>query len=115
MEYSSTTLEIDLDDWEANTVYSCLFEDNGGDDPVCRTAGVPSRGFSVLQGNDGNIRTFSIRDVDTTQYPFPRSHTCFNRIDLPYYKSKEWLHETLKIAVSTSATGFDMEEKMTPR
>uniref|UniRef100_A0A6U3VGG6 HECT-type E3 ubiquitin transferase n=1 Tax=Ditylum brightwellii TaxID=49249 RepID=A0A6U3VGG6_9STRA len=125
--------EIDLDDWEANTVYSGLFQDNGGDDPVCRwfwevvrenfdqetrarllqfvtgTAGVPSRGFSVLQGNDGNIRKFSIHGVDASQYPFPRSHTCFNRIDLPDYKSKEELHERLKIAVSTSATGFDME------
>mmetsp|Transcript_9526 Transcript_9526/g.13776 ORF Transcript_9526/g.13776 Transcript_9526/m.13776 type:complete len:87 (-) Transcript_9526:243-503(-) len=76
---------------------------------IAGTAGVPSRGFSVLQGNDGNIRKFSIHGVDASQYPFPRSHTCFNRIDLPDYKSKEELHERLKIAVSTSATGFDME------
>lgn len=35
--------------------------------------------------------------------------TCFNRIDLPIYDTKDELREKLKIAVATSATGFDIE------
>lgn len=132
------------------------------------TSGVPSRGFSVLQGNDGNIRQFCINgtswrcsDSDTiivklhpelayTHFLLHRcykrilalpkssvstncangnrspywpssidtSHlglfhsvlflfsTCFNRIDLPVYSSKDELREKLKVAIATSATGF---------
>jgi len=76
---------------------------------VTGTSGVPSRGFSVLQGNDGNIRKFTVHGVDPGHYHYPRAHTCFNRIDLPMYSSKEELLEKLRIAVSTSATGFDIE------
>ena len=36
--------------------------------------------------------------------------TCFNRIDLPIYSSKEELSEKLKTAIATSATGFDIEQ-----
>jgi hypothetical protein len=35
--------------------------------------------------------------------------TCFNRIDLPLYQSKEDLYEKLKLAVTMVATGFDIE------
>lgn len=35
--------------------------------------------------------------------------TCFNRLDLPVYGSKEELLEKLKISIATSATGFDIE------
>uniref|UniRef100_A0A7S4N172 HECT-type E3 ubiquitin transferase n=1 Tax=Odontella aurita TaxID=265563 RepID=A0A7S4N172_9STRA len=76
---------------------------------VTGTSGVPSRGFSVLQGNDGNIRKFTVHGVDPAHYPYPRAHTCFNRIDLPMYTTKEELLEKLRVAVSTSATGFDIE------
>lgn len=40
-----------------------------------------------LQGNDGNIRKFTIYG-DKNVKVFPRAHTCFNRIDMPIYKSK---------------------------
>merc|ERR1712232_1416468 len=76
---------------------------------VTGTSGVPSRGFSVLQGNDGNIRKFNIQGVSLDSYLFPRSHTCFNRIDLPMYTSKEDLREKLKIAVQIEPTGFSIE------
>eukprot|EP00592_Proboscia_alata_P014440 CAMPEP_0194393738 /NCGR_PEP_ID=MMETSP0174-20130528/123464_1 /TAXON_ID=216777 /ORGANISM="Proboscia alata, Strain PI-D3" /LENGTH=763 /DNA_ID=CAMNT_0039189457 /DNA_START=265 /DNA_END=2553 /DNA_ORIENTATION=- len=68
---------IDMDDWKAHTEYSGHYEDEGEDHQVVQwfwevvsdvfdmeykarllqfvtgTAGVPARGFSVLQGNDG--------------------------------------------------------------
>jgi hypothetical protein len=40
---------------------------------------------------------------------YPRSHTCFNRIDLPLYEEKEELEEKLKIAITIAATGFYIE------
>ena len=49
------------------------------------TSGVPIQGFGYLQGNDGNVRKFTLHG-DKNVKVFPRAHTCFNRIDLPIYK-----------------------------
>lgn len=38
----------------------------------------------------------------------PRSHTCFNRLDLPPYKSYEQLCDKLKFAVNETE-GFSQE------
>ena len=124
---------IDMDDWQSNTIYSGPYESKGSahqcviwfweivqDDFdqemkarllqfVTGTSGVPARGFSVLQGSDGNIKKFAIHGVDRNQYTFPRAHTCFNRLDLPDYSSKKEMLEKLKIAVTTSAVGFGLE------
>jgi len=124
---------IDMDDWEDNSIYSGLYETKGKRDKVVEwfwdvvrnefdqetkarllqfvtgTSGVPTRGFSVLQGNDGNIKKFAIHGVDRKAYSYPRAHTCFNRIDLPNYTSKKELYEKLKAAVTLSSVGFDME------
>jgi len=125
--------KIDMDDWQVNTIYSGLYETKGRQNQVVEwfweivrndfdqemkarllqfvtgTSGVPSRGFSVLQGNDGNIKKFAIHGVDRASYMYPRAHTCFNRIDLPNYETKKELLEKLKLAVTTSAVGFGME------
>eukprot|EP00535_Pseudo-nitzschia_heimii_P005716 CAMPEP_0197189868 /NCGR_PEP_ID=MMETSP1423-20130617/20545_1 /TAXON_ID=476441 /ORGANISM="Pseudo-nitzschia heimii, Strain UNC1101" /LENGTH=880 /DNA_ID=CAMNT_0042642105 /DNA_START=453 /DNA_END=3095 /DNA_ORIENTATION=- len=123
---------IDLDDWKAHTEYSGAYEELRIHHPtvewfwetleefndemkarlllfVTGTSGVPSRGFGVLQSNDGNIRNFTIHGVSAEICFYPRAHTCFNRIDLPVYDSKELLQERLKLAVTMSATGFDIE------
>jgi len=123
---------IDLDDWKAHTEYSGEYEELGIHYPtiewfwdtleefndemkarlllfVTGTSGVPSRGFGVLQSNDGNVRNFTIHGVSAEICFYPRAHTCFNRIDLPIYDSKEKLQERLKLAVTMSATGFDIE------
>jgi HECT-domain (ubiquitin-transferase) len=73
------------------------------------TPGVPSRGFGVLQGNDGNVWKFTVHGVLVDVCLYPRAHTCFNRIDLPRYICKEDLLEKLKLAVTMVATGFDIE------
>jgi E3 ubiquitin-protein ligase NEDD4 len=89
--------EIDIDDWRENTEYSGAFEDTGGYHEVCEwfwevvseldqemkarllqfvtgTSGVPAAGFGVLQGNDGNIRPFTIHGVKlSSPCPFPRT------------------------------------------
>lgn len=123
---------IDLDDWKEHTEYSGDFEHVGPDYPTCQwfwtvveefdqemkarllqfvtgTSGVPSRGFGVLQGNDGNIRKFTIHGVSVHTCLYPRAHTCFNRIDLPAYETMDELRDRLKLAVTMVATGFDIE------
>jgi len=121
---------IDLVDWKSNTLYAGEFfkshqvckwfwqivEDDFDDEMKARllqfvtgTSGVPSRGFSVLQGNDGNIKKFTIDSVPLSISVYPRSHTCFNRIDLPLYTTKKEFSEKLKEAVTSCATGFSMD------
>jgi hypothetical protein len=39
----------------------------------------------------------------------PRSHTCFNKLDLPVYDSKEELDAYLSVVVNMEVTGFSME------
>ena len=124
--------EIDLDNWMENTEYSGNYDSTTELPETCQwfwevvaefdqemkarllqfvtgTSGVPSRGFSHLQGNDGNIRLFTIHGVPIEVCLYPRAHTCFNRIDLPQYKTKDDLRERLKLAVTMVATGFDIE------
>ena len=70
---------------------------------------MPARGFGVLQGNDGNVRKFTIHGVNLGVCLYPRAHTSFNRINLPIYESKEDLREKLKLAITMVATGYDIE------
>jgi len=124
---------IDMDDWMDNTKYSGYYESKGKRHQVVEwfwdvvkndfdqemkarllqfvtgTSGVPPRGFSVLQGNDGNIKKFCVHGVSIDQYFYPRAHTCFNRIDLPNYSSKNELRERLRQAVSLNYVGFGEE------
>ena len=129
--------QIDLQDWQKNTEYTGRFENVNENTErenevitwfwsvveqdfdvemrarllqfVTGTSGVPAQGFSVLQGNDGNIRKFTIHGVELEMYVFPRAHTCFNRIDLPLYTSRDQLLEKLKLAVQMEAVGFGIE------
>jgi E3 ubiquitin-protein ligase NEDD4 len=90
---------IDMYDWEFNAIYSGIFEasmkgkrhkcvdwfwqvvrDDFDQEMKARllqfvtgTSGVPTRGFSVLQGNDGNIKKFAIHGVNRESYAYPRA------------------------------------------
>jgi HECT-domain (ubiquitin-transferase) len=88
---------IDMDDWEANIKYAGAFKETGNKHKVVQwfweivrddfdqemkarllqfvtgTSGVPSRGFSVLQGNDGNIKLFCLQGLDGIIHGFPRA------------------------------------------
>jgi hypothetical protein len=88
--------EIAMEDWIENTEYSGEYDDIGSDHQSCQwfwevvtefdhemkarllqfvtgTSGVPSRGFGVLQGNDGNIRKFTIHGVALGVCLYPRA------------------------------------------
>jgi len=98
--------QIDLNDWRRNTIYTKSYKSLGDNHPVIRwfwecvgeyddetrcrllqfvtgSSRVPVSGFSGLQGNDGNVRLFTIDSVSLKDSIFPRAHTCFNRLDLP--------------------------------
>jgi E3 ubiquitin-protein ligase NEDD4 len=124
---------INIEDWKLHTLYTGEFDGTHGDNQWCDwfweiiendfdqetrarllqfvtgTSGVPSGGFAVLQGNDGNIRKFTIHGVKAEICLYPHAHTCFNRIDLPTAATKEELHERLKFSIQMAATGFGIE------
>lgn len=122
---------IDMDDWIANTEYTGDFAAQGANHKVVQwfweavrdmsqdqrakllqfttgTAGVPVQGFAFLQGNDGNIRKFALHGAKAVKV-FPRAHTCFNRLDVPIYKTKAELQHRLTQAITMEATGFGIE------
>ena len=99
---------IDVDDWEANTVYRSTNPSNRvvkwfwecvrefSDEQRCKllqfttgTTNLPVEGFKGLQSARGVSRLFQVTLVPTTNAPgeptspLPRAHTCFNTLDLP--------------------------------
>jgi len=72
------------------------------------TGGVPVQGFVALQGPHG-VQPFTLNGIKKSVSYYPRAHTCFNRIDLPLYTSKEELKEKVLLAVQMEATGFSIE------
>ncbi|EJD46029.1 ubiquitin-protein ligase [Auricularia subglabra TFB-10046 SS5] len=117
--------EIDVDDW-------CKFTDYRGyevNDEVVQwfwkcvrswpserksrllqfatgTSRIPVNGFKDLQGSDGPRRFTIEKSGDPSQ--LPKSHTCFNRIDLPPYKDYASLEHKLTLAVEETV-GFGQE------
>ena len=73
---------------------------------VCGTCRVPVGGFAELMGSNGAQR-FCIEKVGKETW-LPRSHTCFNRLDLPPYKSYDQLVEKLNYAIEETE-GFGQE------
>ena len=62
--------------------------------------------FSELMGSNG-AQKFCIERVGKENW-LPRSHTCFNRLDLPPYRSYEQLKEKLLFAIEETE-GFGQE------
>ena len=123
---------IDVVDWKQNTQYVREYAQLGSAHPVVKwfwavvenftdeqrarllqfvtgSSRVPVQGFSSLQGNDGNVRLFTIDSIPFETSIFPRAHTCFNRIDLPLYNNSEELKEYLSKAIQMELTGFGLE------
>ncbi|KAK2564722.1 E3 ubiquitin-protein ligase HECW2 [Acropora cervicornis] len=59
-------------------------------------------GFAALRGSTGP-RKFCIERWGEFS-KLPRAHTCFNRLDLPLYRTYEELLEKLTFAVEESET-----------
>jgi len=126
------TPEIDVNDWEANSEYTNFT----AQDKVIKwfwqlvrsyshekralllqfvtgTTCLPAGGFKDLTGagqhNSGPIiRKFKIRQLDAS-FVLPRSHTCFNVLDMPSYKTKAELEKNMEIALTMGAVGFGTE------
>jgi hypothetical protein len=78
---------------------------------VTGTSKVPVGGFKSLQGMNGPQK-FQIhlmkernnaKDINST--PLPQSHTCFNQLDLPIYKSEDELREKILMAIREGNVG----------
>nr|CCA27010.1 HECT E3 ubiquitin ligase putative [Albugo laibachii Nc14] len=68
--------------------------------------------FKALLGSDGRVRRVGIRLVSCgTPFEglFPQAHTCFNRIDLPIYESKEKEETYLNLVINMEIAGFSMQ------
>ncbi|RUS88330.1 hypothetical protein EGW08_003901 [Elysia chlorotica] len=117
--------EIDVDDWEKNTIYKHYQRNNKQvvwfwkmvreiDNEkrtrllqfVTGTCRLPVGGFAELMGSNGPQR-FCIERVGKETW-LPRSHTCFNRLDLPPYRSYDQLVEKLNYAIEETE-GFGQE------
>lgn len=125
--------DINVNDWKLNSEYTGEYEKKGVNHKVVKffwevieedfsveqrarllqfttgTSGVPASGFAMLQGNDGNIRKFTVNSITKSSSIFPRAHTCFNRIDLPLYDNKKELKKYLTLAIQMECTGFDID------
>jgi hypothetical protein len=72
-------------------------------------ARVPVQGFSHLMGRDGVLRRFTLTSVELSQAVYPRAHTCFNRIDIPLYESKEDLIKGFEFVLELGDATFSMD------
>ncbi|KAI8972706.1 E3 ubiquitin-protein ligase RSP5 [Pilobolus umbonatus] len=117
--------EIDIDDWKKHTDYRGYTEQ---DDVIqwfwrcvtswdsetksrllqftTGTSRIPVNGFKDLQGSDGPRRFTIERSGNVDQ--LPKAHTCFNRIDMPPYRTYESLVAKLTMAVEETM-GFGQE------
>ena len=116
------TRTLDIEDWKASSMYEgCTekteqikffweileeYSEQQRADLLQFCTGstrVPVEGFQSLQGSDGP-RKFCLQLVDDVKR-LPNAHTCFNRLDLPRYPTKEVLKQRLQLAVD-GAEGF---------
>ena len=75
---------------------------------VTGTSRVPIDGFRGLKNNRNELSKFTIVSVPYSKGILPRSHTCFNRLDLPVYPEKRILKSALDyITMNTFAFGIE--------
>ena len=117
--------ELDVDEWEKHTVYRNYAKNSKQimwfwqvvremDNEkrirllqfVTGTCRLPVGGFAELMGSNGPQK-FCIDKVGKETH-LPRTHTCFNRLDLPPYKSYEQLKEKVLFAIEETE-GFGQE------
>ena len=120
--------KIDIDDWRIHTkLKNCTVETplvlwfwdivkSYDEDKRARllqfvtgSPRVPIQGFKALQGVNSELRLFTIhliRNANTDN--LPKSHTCFNRIDLPPYETYDKLRDKLTQAIEETM-GFAMQ------
>lgn len=126
---------INVNDWKANTNYRGEYVKKKANHKVIKwfwqyvesrnqeerakllqfctgTSRVPVAGFSALQGRSGQVTPFVLESADIKKKVYPVAHTCFNRLELPLYKTKAHLYQRLSEACSSSlgdGAGFFIE------
>ena len=72
---------------------------------------VPIGGFSELESNRGEISRFTIEMVPykQNQKNFIKAHTCFNRIEVPSFPTKELLQEAIEFVCQCEIFGFGID------
>jgi len=124
------SVDIDVDDWKANTQYTGDYNDSSSvivwwwetlhtlkpeEKAVLLqfatgTSIVPIGGFKALQSVPGKSCKFTVAVDPTSSCNLPRAHTCFNRVDIPEYKTKAELVKNLRIVLENEVFGFGMAE-----
>ncbi|KDO30923.1 hypothetical protein SPRG_19683 [Saprolegnia parasitica CBS 223.65] len=77
---------------------------------VTGSSRVPAQGFKALISSDGRVQPFNLSfcgpEIGNL---YPRAHTCFNRLDLPVYETKDEMTKYLTLIVNMDITGFTIE------
>ena len=121
---------IDLSDWTENTEYKDykvtdeviinfweILNELSQDDLskfllfVTGSSRVPIGGFKSLESNRGNKNKFTIIKIEYNDKSvnYLRAHTCFNRLDLPNYPTKDLLYKAIRFALDNEILGFGIE------
>ena len=121
---------IDLSDWSENTDYKNynvtdeviinfweILNELSQDDLskfllfVTGSSRVPIGGFKSLESNRGNKNKFTIIKIEyiDKSVNYLRAHTCFNRLDLPNYPTKDLLYKAIRFALDNEILGFGIE------
>uniref|UniRef100_K3X0G7 HECT-type E3 ubiquitin transferase n=1 Tax=Globisporangium ultimum (strain ATCC 200006 / CBS 805.95 / DAOM BR144) TaxID=431595 RepID=K3X0G7_GLOUD len=121
--------EIDVGDWRKHTQVAPSF---GPDSPLVEwfwevitefsederarflqfctgSSRVPVQGFKGLTSYDGRICPFALRPLPHQTSGFPKVHTCFNRVELPQYATKQELEDALITILEMDLTEFSEE------
>eukprot|EP00053_Salpingoeca_punica_P016777 m.159588 g.159588 ORF g.159588 m.159588 type:complete len:1052 (+) comp17043_c0_seq1:343-3498(+) len=118
--------EYDMDEWENSAIYRTYTKKDkqikwfwevlrSWDNEkrarllqfVSGSCRLPVGGFKELMGSNGP-QPFCIEKLTGSVKALPRSHTCFNRLDLPAYLTKKELEEKLTKAIEETE-GFAIE------
>lgn len=122
---------INLEDWKTNSIYKGAYYSNHqiiqwfweiisgfSQEELAKilqfctgSSRTPIDGFRNLMSNRGKIAKFCIESSKfSKENSFPKGHTCFNRLELPMYPSKEVLKEKLVFLVKSDLEGvFGLE------
>ena len=75
------------------------------------TSRVPLGGFEHLESNRGNISRFTIEAIPYVPNTknFIKALTCFNRLDIPYFKNREELKEAILFICNNRILGFGID------
>jgi len=79
------------------------------------TSRVPLGGFSALESNHGVGCRFEIQKVEFKAKEdfmanIPRAHTCFNRLDLPAFKTYDELKICMDVIANQDIPGFGIDD-----